>query len=100
MDITQFLPDLGVGFIGGAIIGWGVKVAIKIVVALLGLYFLSLLYLAKLGVISINTDALMGLLGGFESSLMSFGGQMVGLIHSISLGAGFAAGFAIGFKKG
>ncbi|HIP17518.1 MAG TPA: hypothetical protein EYG76_04390 [Methanothermococcus okinawensis] len=100
MDITQFLPDLGVGFISGAVIGWGVKVALKIVAALLALYFLSLLYLAKLGIISINTDALKGLLGNFESSLISFGSQIVGLIHSISLGAGFAAGFALGFKKG
>ena len=100
MDVLQFLPDLGVGFIGGFIIGWGVKVALKIVVALLALYILSLLYLAKLGVITINRDALLGLLGVMESSLVSFGGQIVGLIHSISLGAGFVAGFIMGFKKG
>ena len=100
MDITQFLPDLGVGFISGAIMGWGVKIAIKIVAALLAIYILSLLYLAKLGVISINTDVFMGLMGNFENSVTSFGGQIVGLIHSISLGTGFAAGFVLGFKKG
>ncbi|AEH07039.1 FUN14 family protein [Methanothermococcus okinawensis IH1] len=100
MDISQFLPDLGTGFIGGAIIGWGIKKAIKIVVALVGLYFLSLLYLAKLGVISINKEAFTGLMGNVESSIISYGSQAAGLIHSASLGTGFVAGFALGFKKG
>ncbi|WP_421077151.1 FUN14 domain-containing protein [Methanothermococcus sp. Ax23] len=100
MDITQFLPDLGTGFISGAIIGWGIKKAIKLVAALVGLYFLSLLYLAKLGVISINKEAFTGLLGNFESSIVAYGSQAAGLIHSASLGAGFATGFALGFKKG
>jgi len=100
MDILQFLPDVGIGFISGFVVGWGLKIAMKIVVALLSLYLLSLLYLAKLGVISINKDALLGLLGSMESSMVSFGGQIVGLIHSISLGTGFAAGFVVGFKKG
>jgi len=35
-----------------------------------------------------------------ESSAISYGGQMVGLIHSVSLGAGFTGGFLLGFKKG
>jgi len=100
MDILQFLPDLGVGFIGGFIIGWGAKIALKIVAALLALYILSLLYLAKLGVITVNRDALLGLLGVMENSFVSFGSQVVGLLHSISLGTGFVAGFIIGFKKG
>ena len=100
MDILQFLPDLGVGFISGFIIGWGTKIALKIVVALISIYLLSLLYLAKLGVISINRDALLGLLGCMEGSLVTFGGEIVGLIHSISLGTGFVAGFLVGFKRG
>ncbi|WP_292459654.1 FUN14 domain-containing protein [Methanothermococcus sp.] len=100
MDITQFLPDLGTGFISGAIIGWGIKKAIKIVVALVGIYFLSLLYLAKLGIISINKEAFAALLGNVESSIISYGSQFVGIIHSLSLGTGFVAGFALGFKKG
>ncbi len=100
MDISQFIPDLGTGFISGAVIGWGLKKALKIVIALISLYFLSILYLANLGVISINKEAFMGLLGSMESSVISYGGQMVGLIHSISLGAGFTGGLLLGFKKG
>ena len=100
MDIMQFIPDLGTGFISGAVIGWGLKKALKLVIALISLYFLSLLYLANLGVISINKDAFMGLIGNMESSVISYGGQMVGLIHSVSLGAGFTGGFLLGFKKG
>ncbi len=100
MDVMQFVPDLGTGFISGAIIGWGLKKALKIVIALISLYFLSILYLANLGVISINKDAFMGLLGNVESSIVSYGGQIVGLIHSISLGAGFTGGLLLGFKKG
>jgi uncharacterized membrane protein (Fun14 family) len=100
MDITQFIPDLGTGFISGTVIGWGLKKALKIVIALISLYFLSILYLANLGVISINKDAFMGLLGSMESSVISYGGQMIGLIHSVSLGAGFTGGLVLGFKKG
>jgi uncharacterized membrane protein (Fun14 family) len=100
MDITQFIPDLGAGFITGFIVGWGIKKAIKVVIALIGLYILSLIYLNNLGVISINSDALFGLVGGVESSIASYGSQAAGLIHSASLGGGFAIGFAAGFKQG
>ncbi|ABR56458.1 FUN14 domain-containing protein [Methanococcus aeolicus] len=100
MDIMQFVPDLGTGAIAGVVIGWGLKKAIKLVIALISLYFLSLAYLANLGVISINKDALLGMVGNMGSSVITYGNQMVGLIHSLSLGAGFAGGLAIGFKKG
>lgn len=96
----QFVPDLGTGAVAGAVIGWGLKKAMKLVIALISLYFLSLAYLANLGVISINRDALLGLMGNMGSSAISYGNQMVGLVHSLSIGAGFAGGFALGFKKG
>jgi len=100
MDITQFIPDLGSGFIIGFITGWAAKKAIKVLIALIGLYLLSLLYLANLGVIRINEDALLALIGSAENSVITYGSQLTGLIHSISLGGGFAVGFTLGFKKG
>ncbi|ABR54449.1 FUN14 family protein [Methanococcus vannielii SB] len=100
MDVMQFVPDIGTGFITGFIVGWGIKVAMKVVIALIGLYVFSLIYLSNLGVISINTDALFGLVGNVESAVVSYGSQAAGLIHSVSLGGGFAAGAAVGLKKG
>ena len=35
-----------------------------------------------------------------EGAVMSYGSLAVGLIHSVSLGGGFAAGAAIGLKQG
>ncbi|CAB3289131.1 FUN14 family protein [Methanocaldococcus lauensis] len=100
MDITQFIPDIGGGFIIGFVVGWAAKKAIKIVAFLIGIYILSLLYLAKIGVISINKDAFLALIGNFESSLIVFGNKLVGLIHSLSFGTSFLIGFGLGFKKG
>ncbi|ACV24242.1 FUN14 domain-containing protein [Methanocaldococcus fervens] len=100
MDITQFIPDIGSGFVIGFVVGWAVKKAIKVVAFLIGIYILSLLYLAKIGVISINKEAFSALLGNLENSILVFGDKLVGIIHSFSFGASFLAGFGLGFKKG
>ncbi|NPA61937.1 MAG: hypothetical protein GXN95_00080 [Methanococci archaeon] len=100
MDFTQFIPDIGSGFIIGFVIGWAAKKAIKIVAFLIGIYILSLLYLAKIGVISINKEAFSALLGNLENSLLIFGDKIVGLVHSLSFGTSFLVGFGLGFKKG
>ncbi|XRO74598.1 FUN14 domain-containing protein [Methanocaldococcus sp. 28A] len=100
MDITQFFPDIGSGFIIGFVVGWAAKKAIKVVVFLIGVYILSLLYLAKIGVISINKEAFSALLGNLENSILVFGNKLIGLIHSFSFGTSFLVGFGLGFKKG
>uniref|UniRef100_A9AA84 FUN14 family protein n=1 Tax=Methanococcus maripaludis (strain C6 / ATCC BAA-1332) TaxID=444158 RepID=A9AA84_METM6 len=100
MDIMQFVPDLGTGFITGFVVGWGIKMAMKVVIALMGLYVFSLIYLSNLGVISINVDALFGLVGNVEGAVLPYGSLAIGLIHSVSLGGGFAAGAAVGLKQG
>ena len=46
--------------------------AMKVVIALMGLYVFSLIYLSNLGVLSINTDALLGLVGNVEGAVMSY----------------------------
>ena len=100
LDYTQFIPDIGSGFVIGFVVGWAAKKAIKIVAFLIGIYILSLLYLAKIGVISINKEAFSALLGNLENSLLVFGDKIVGLIHSFSFGTSFLIGFGLGFKKG
>ena len=100
MDITLFFPDIGSGFVIGFVVGWAAKKAIKIVAFLIGVYILSLLYLAKIGVISINKEAFSALLGNLENSILVFGDKLVGLIHSFSFGTSFFVGFGLGIKKG
>ncbi|AIJ05364.1 hypothetical protein JH146_0514 [Methanocaldococcus bathoardescens] len=100
MDITQFFPDIGSGFVIGFVVGWAAKKAIKVVAFLIGIYILSLLYLAKIGVISINKEAFSALLGNLENSILVFGDKIIGLAHSISFGTSFLVGFGLGFKKG
>ncbi|RLI75236.1 hypothetical protein DRP04_13695, partial [Archaeoglobales archaeon] len=52
--LTQF------GFGGGAgfVLGYALKKIFKVFLVLLGLYFLSLLYLARVGYIDVNYDKL------------------------------------------
>ncbi|ADC69131.1 FUN14 family protein [Methanocaldococcus sp. FS406-22] len=100
LDFSQFLPDIGSGFVIGFVVGWAAKKAIKIVAFLIGIYILSLLYLAKIGVITINKEAFSALLGNLENSLLVFGDKIVGLVHSLSFGTSFLIGFGLGFKKG
>lgn len=99
-QLGPLLMQLGFGGVLGFIIGYALKKILKILLVLLGLYFVSLQYLAHRGFITINYDKLSesfkGLLSLGQSgfTLPSF------LTANVPLMGSFVAGLGLGFKMG
>ncbi|MDK2868828.1 MAG: hypothetical protein PWP39_63 [Pyrococcus sp.] len=89
--------DVGVGAVVGFIVGYALKKFMKIVMALIGAYVLSLFWLQQKGVITINTEALFNLTKEAAQTTLSLGEKALGILPG---GAAFVAGFYLGFKKG
>ncbi|AEC52708.1 hypothetical protein PNA2_1793 [Pyrococcus sp. NA2] len=99
MDFNMFgiTGDVGIGAIVGFITGYALKKFIKIVMALIGAYILSLFWLQQKGVITINTDALFNLAKSATEQTLSLADKVIGILPG---SAAFIAGFYLGFKKG
>jgi uncharacterized membrane protein (Fun14 family) len=86
--------------VGGFIVGYALKKISKLIVVLIGLFFLVLLYLGYSGIISINYDKLLEAIGNG----LGLGGQaaqwLIGIISVLPFVGSFALGFLFGFKMG
>lgn len=89
--------DMGIGALVGFITGYALKKFMKLVIAIIGAYIVSLFYLQQKGVITINTDKLFNLAGGVTQQMVSLGQKVLGILPGTSA---FVAGFYLGFKKG
>ena len=89
--------DVGVGALIGFVTGYALKKLMKIAMAIIGAYVLSLFYLQQKGVITINTDKLFNLTGSLTQQVIGLGQKVLGILPGTSA---FVAGFYIGFKKG
>ncbi|NPA40997.1 MAG: hypothetical protein GXO18_01835 [Aquificae bacterium] len=89
------LKALGFGGALGFLTGFTLKRVFKIVAFVLGLYILSLIWLADTGVITVNWNALEKFAVGFFSSFESFAKTA---IRTVSFSGSFAVGFLAGMK--
>ncbi|WP_456422209.1 FUN14 domain-containing protein [Thermococcus sp.] len=96
-NINAMVSDVGVGGIVGFVTGYALKKLMKLAMAIIGAYVLSLFYLQQKGVITINTDKLFNLTGNLTQQVISLGQKVMGILPGTSA---FVAGFYIGFKKG
>lgn len=92
---NEALKELGFGGAIGFLVGFTLKRVFKLLAFVLGLYLLSLIWLADNGVITVNWTALENFARGFFSSFQSFAQNIV---RTASFGGGFAVGFAISMK--
>ncbi|AFK22745.1 FUN14 domain-containing protein [Pyrococcus sp. ST04] len=97
LNIAGITGDVGVGAVVGFIVGYALKKLMKIVIALIGAYVLSLFWLQQKGVITINTDALFNLTKQATTATLSLADKVMGILPG---SAAFVAGFYLGFKKG
>jgi len=98
--LNVILVQLGIGGIGGFLVGYAVKKVAKILAVILGLGFLSLLYLSYKGIIQISYDKL---LSEVEKGLgfTGFGQSVIlSIIANIPFATSFTVGFLLGLKKG
>ncbi|NJE54859.1 FUN14 domain-containing protein [Thermococcus sp. 21S9] len=96
-NVSGMFGDMGVGALVGFITGYALKKLMKLAIAIIGAYVLSLFYLQQKGVITINTDKLFNLTGSLTQQVVSLSQKVVGILPGTSA---FVAGFYLGFKKG
>jgi uncharacterized membrane protein (Fun14 family) len=96
-NVSGMFSDIGVGALVGFVTGYALKKLMKLAMAIVGAYILSLFYLQQKGVITINTDKLFNLTGSLTQQVVSLSQKVVGILPGTSA---FVAGFYIGFKKG
>ena len=96
-DVSAMMGDMGVGAVVGFVTGYAVKKVMKLALALIGAYLVSLLWLEQKGVLIIDKDKLFNLVGGWTHEIMTAGQKFVALLPGT---AAFVGGFALGFHKG
>jgi uncharacterized membrane protein (Fun14 family) len=96
-DVNAMMGDVGVGAVVGFITGFALKKILKLALAIIGAYLLSLFWLQKKGVISINLDRLYNVAAGWSHQLLTLGEKVVGILPGTTA---FLAGFYVGFRKG
>ncbi|MEN3033786.1 MAG: FUN14 domain-containing protein [Aquificaceae bacterium] len=93
--MSDIFFDLGFFSLLGLTVGYAVRKLVGFFALLMGIYVLSLMWLASKGVLSVNWGALEGVLlsaaGGFYESITM-------IFKKLTLGAGFVAGFALGYR--
>ncbi|WP_297509397.1 FUN14 domain-containing protein [Thermococcus sp.] len=97
LNLNGIVGDVGVWGVVGFITGYALKKLLKLTMALIGAYILSLFYLQQKGVITINTDKLFNLANNITQQVMGLGQKVLGILPGTG---SFVAGFYIGFKKG
>jgi len=98
--LTPLVGELGIGGVGGFLVGFAFKKAAKLIAVIVGLFFLSLQYLAYENIISIDYTALqqfanqlLGQTAGAQTWLTDF------IVHA-PFGAAVIGGLYIGLQKG
>lgn len=94
---ASIIVPLGIGGVGGFLAGYAAKKILKILMVILGLYTLSLFYLAHIEVIKLNSEKLVETISGFFMQISDF---LMSTIAYLPLSASFAAGFTLGIAKG
>ena len=107
MDPLVSLGDIDTGFFAvnlsgmaliGAITGYAAKKVVKLVALLVGAQVAFLAFLERQGIVAVDWTQLSN---AVEKSTDPESFEFVNaLISTGALGAGFAGGFAVGFKKG
>lgn len=102
IDPQQLGLEFGSGAVIGAIIGFTAKKMAKVIAVLVGLQLAAFRFLESGGYMTVHWDKLTG--GLMEASTAASAEQppdwMMGVISTLSIGAGFTGGFLVGFRRG
>lgn len=98
--LNPALFQLGFGGFAGFVVGYAFKKMVKMLLVLVGLFFVALQYLAYTGFIEINYDKIMQSLQGLTKLFEGGFSLPAFLTANIPFTASFTAGFGIGLKMG
>lgn len=91
--------EFGTGAIVGAVMGFAAKKIAKLIAVIVGVQLVVFKYLEAKGILVVKWDRLSaGLLKAGDGATDP--GWIQPLLSTFSVGAGFAGGFLIGFKRG
>ncbi|ASJ06599.1 FUN14 domain-containing protein [Thermococcus pacificus] len=96
-DVNAMMGDMGVGAVVGFLTGYAIKKVMKLALALIGAYVVSLLWLEQKGVLIIDKDRLFNLVGEWSHEVLTAGEKVMALLPGT---AAFLGGFALGFHRG
>ncbi len=97
INLNGIVGDMGVGGVVGFITGYALKKFIKLLLALIGAYVLSLFWLQQKGILTINTNALFNLTESTATKTLSMADKVMSVLPG---GGAFVVGFYLGFHKG
>ncbi|MFB6162527.1 MAG: FUN14 domain-containing protein [Halococcoides sp.] len=108
LDIGGILPQLGLEFGGGAliggIIGFAAKKVAKVIAVLVGLELALFKFLETRGILEVNWTAITGAATNVTQSAGETTAQVnswaMSLLSTLPVGVGFTGGFLVGFRKG
>ncbi|MEJ5338279.1 MAG: FUN14 domain-containing protein [Aquificaceae bacterium] len=95
MNWGDLLLDMGYAGFAGFVVGFATRRVLNLFLLLLGLYILSLMWLASKGIVEVHWGQLFVLFRGMFEGFTEF---VQGLIRKLAFAGSFAVGFALGFK--
>ena len=98
LDPTTLAVEAGGGAVLGGVIGFAAKKIAKLLAVIIGVQLVVFRYLESQGILIVDWDALSG--GLVTASERADPSYLESLISTLSVGAGFTAGFLIGFHRG
>jgi len=103
--VALLLSQVGFGGTLGFLLGYGLKkvaaIVFKILALVSGLFMLGLTWLAWIGVITLNFNALASTAGNsFTNSITALAASLAFIGQIFPLGGSFGFGFYLGAKKG
>jgi uncharacterized membrane protein (Fun14 family) len=100
LDMTSLGIQMGGSAILGAVIGFAAKKVAKLIAIIIGLELVLFKFLESRGVLSVNWDALAGTgQDAVEGGAQAGHTLIETFISTAGIGATFAGGFLLGFKK-
>lgn len=102
IDPTQLGLEFGSGAIIGALIGFTTKKLAKTIAFIIGIQLILFKILESRGILIVNWDKLSGTLSETTTlaTTQTPPSWIMTILSTLSVGAGFAGGFFIGFRKG
>jgi len=99
IDFAQLGLDLGTGAVIGGIIGFAAKKVATVIAVIVGLELALFKFLESRGILSVDWERLSaGVLDTATSATPP--SWLMSVLSTLSISAGFTAGFLLGFKRG
>lgn len=96
MNWGDLLLDMGYAGFAGFVVGFAVRRVLNLFMLLVGLYILSLMWLASKGIVEVHWAQLFSFFRDMFSDFTQF---VQGFVRKLAFTGSFVAGFVLGFRS-